>query len=78
MKNKSKDFTIYDFVDDNPSDYSKYGLDNPKYKISLTTNRTWNIHLGNTFVSTDGNKTKLIYMMIELLLPLLAQCRQVN
>ena len=62
---KKLDFTIYDFVDDNPSDYSKYGLDNPKYKISLTTNRTWNIHLGNTFVSTDGNKTKLIYMMIE-------------
>lgn len=45
---KSLDFTISEFVDDNPSDYSKYGLKKPKYYITVNTiSKTYNILLGN-------------------------------
>ena len=60
------DFTIYDFVDDNPTDYSQYGLDTPKYTIKVSTmsnNLEINFLLGNSYFSTDG--TKLIYMMVQ-------------
>ena len=41
-------FTISEFVDDNPSDYSKYGLENPKYFITINTaSETYNVLLGN-------------------------------
>ncbi len=44
----SLDFTISEFVDDNPSDYSKYGLKNPEYYITINTvSETHNILLGN-------------------------------
>ena len=59
------DFTICEFVDDNPTDYSKYGLDNPKYTITVTTDLEINFLLGDTYYSTDGNNTKLIYMMVK-------------
>lgn len=60
------DFTIYGFVDDNPSDYGKYGLDNPKYTIVLEMYKgSFTILLGNTFFSEDGSDTKLIYMQVE-------------
>jgi len=57
------DFTIYDFVDDNPSDYNQYGLDSPKYIINVSTNLEINFLLGNSYISEDG--TKLVYMMVQ-------------
>ncbi len=59
------DFTIYDFVDDNPSDYSKYGLDNPKYTIIINGKTTNTVLLGNSFLSEGDTGTKLIYMQIK-------------
>lgn len=51
------DFTISEFVDDNPSDYAKYGLYNPKYKIIIKTSlKEYKISLGN---DKDGS---LIYI----------------
>ena len=62
---KSLDFTIYDFVDDNPSDYGKYGLDNPEYTIEVVAKTTNTILLGKSFFSEDDPDTKLIYMQIK-------------
>lgn len=59
------DFSIYEFVDDNPTDYSKYGLDNPKYTITVTTNLEITFLLGDSYFSTDGTNTKLVYMMVK-------------
>ena len=54
------DFTVIDFVDDNPVNYTDYGLDIPKYTIELNTTKTsYKILLGNT---VDGNK---IYMKLS-------------
>lgn len=54
---KALDFTIYDFVDDNPTDYNVYGLKNPEYTIEIvTTSDSYKILLG---YKAEGNK---IYM----------------
>lgn len=51
------DFTISEFVDDNPSDYGEYGLDNPRYKIIIkTSSNYYEALLGN---DKDGS---LIYI----------------
>ena len=48
------DFTAVDFVDDNPSDYSVYGLSNPSYTIIIETNAdVYKVYLGNV---VEGNK----------------------
>lgn len=53
----SFDFTVDEFVDDNPTDYSAYGLDNPKYAIIINTTRhSYKILLGK---EKDGT---FIYM----------------
>lgn len=38
---------ISSFVDDNPADYSKYGLDKPKRNIVIIGNQILNIYIGN-------------------------------
>ena len=41
-------FTVVDFTDDNPSDYTKYGLNPPKYTISvLAEGKSFTIYLGS-------------------------------
>lgn len=41
------DFTVVDFVEDNPLDYSKYGLNPPKYTVSVATeNTSFTLYLG--------------------------------
>lgn len=57
---KTLDFTVSEFIDDNPSDYSVYGLDNPAYTITVDSYEgSYTIMLGN---DKDEN---LIYMQIK-------------
>lgn len=53
------DFTVTEFVDYNPSDYSIYGLDNPKYSVTFDTYAgPYTILLGN------DKDAELIYMKL--------------
>lgn len=57
---KAMDFTVTDFVDDNPSDYSIYGLDDPKYTITFeTSTNEYTVFLG------DDKDAEHIYMQIS-------------
>ena len=53
------DFTISEFIDDNPADYNKYGLNVPRYTITIkTVSEVYKILLGN---DKDGSS---IYIKI--------------
>lgn len=54
-------FEVSEFVDDNPSDYGIYGLDNPQSSISVLTNSgmAYKVIFGNNYGEN------LIYMQIE-------------
>lgn len=53
-------FTATDYIDDNPSDYGKYGLDAPQYIISVeTADGVFTMHLGAEY---EGNK---IYARVD-------------
>ena len=57
---KALNFTVADFIDDDPSDYSIYGLDNPKYTITVEAYKgSYIIFLGN------DKDSKYIYMQVD-------------
>ena len=57
---KALDFTVADYIDDNPSDYSIYGLDTPKCTVVVDTYKgSYKILFGN---NKDGES---LYMQVS-------------